>query len=209
MTANHANHIFVAVHNYSGYSHGHCKPLNPLENIMAVNLEQLAASNQAAVESLLALANTALASAERVAALNLSTARDALKDSAAGAKTLMAAKDPQQALAAQSSLVQPAVEKAVEYSKSMFEITNESQQQFAKTLESTFAGYQQQVADLIAQATKAAPAGSEQVIAGINAAMAQANSAFANLTQMSKQFSDSAQATAAAAMANIARASKK
>ena len=176
---------------------------------MAVNLEQLAAQNQAAVESLLALANTALVSAERVAALNLSAARDALKDSAAGAKTLMAAKDPQQALAAQSSLVQPAVEKAVEYSKSMLEISNESQQQFVKTLESTFAGYQQQVANLVAQATKAAPAGSEQVIAGISAAMAQANSAFANLTQMSKQFSESAQATASAAMANMARASKK
>jgi phasin family protein len=176
---------------------------------MAVNLEQLAASNQTAVESLLALANTALASAERVAALNLSTARDALKDTAAGAKTLMAAKDPQQALAAQSALVHPAVEKAVEYSKSILEISSESQQQFVKTLESTFAGYQQQVTELIAQASKAAPAGSEQVIAGINAAMAQANSAFANLTQMSKQFSAGAQATATAAMSNMARATKK
>ena len=176
---------------------------------MAVNLEQLAASNQAAVESLLALANTALASAERVAALNLSTARDALKDSASNAKTLLAAKDPQQALAAQSALVQPAVEKAVAYSKSMLEISSDSQQQFAKMLENTFAGYQQQVANLINQASKAAPAGSEQVIAGIKTAMEQANNAFANLTQMSKQFSDGAQATAAAAMSTMAKAAKK
>lgn len=176
---------------------------------MAVNLEQLAASNQAAVESLLALANTALASAERVAALNLSTARDALKDGASNAKTLLSAKDPQQALSAQSALVQPAVEKAVAYSKSMLEISSDSQQQFAKMLENTFAGYQQQVANLVNQATKAAPAGSEQVIAGIKAAMEQANSAFANLTQMSKQFSDSAQATAAAAMSTMAKAAKK
>ncbi len=176
---------------------------------MAVNLEQLAASNQAAVESLLALANTALASAERVAALNLSTARDALKDGAASAKTLMSVKDPQQALSAQSALVQPAVEKAVAYSKSMLEISSESQQQFAKTLESTFAGYQQQVAGLIEQASRTAPAGSEQVIAGIKAAMEQANNAFANLAQMSKQLTDSAQANAAAAMSSIAKAGKK
>lgn len=176
---------------------------------MAVNLEQLAASNQAAVESLLALANTALASAERVAALNLSTARDALKDGAINAKTLLSVKDPQQALTAQSALVQPAVEKAVAYSKSMLEISSDSQQQFAKMLENTFAGYQKQVSGLIDQATKAAPAGSEQVIAGIKAAMEQANSAFANLTQMSKQFSDSAQATATAAMSTLAKAAKK
>lgn len=176
---------------------------------MAVNLEQLAASNQAAVESLLALANTALASAERVAALNLSTARDALKDGVANTKTLMSVKDPQQALSAQSALVQPAVEKAVAYSKSMLEISTESQQQFAKTLENTLAGYQQQVAGLIEQASKAAPAGSEQVIAGIKAAMEQANSAFGNLAQMSKQLTDSAQANAAAAMSSIAKAAKK
>lgn len=176
---------------------------------MAVNLEQLAASNQATVESLLALANTALASAERVAALNLSTARDALKDSATNAKTLLSVKDPQQALTAQTALVQPAVEKAVAYSKSMLEISSESQQQFAKTLESTFAGYQQHVASLIEQASKAAPAGSEQVIAGIKSAMEQANSAFANLAQMSKQFTDTAQANAAAAMSSIAKSAKK
>lgn len=170
---------------------------------MAVNLEQLAASNQAAVESLLALANTALATAERVAALNLGAARSALEDSAANAKNLMAAKDPQQALAAQQALVQPAVAKAVAYSQSMFEITQESQQQFAAMLEKTFSGYQQQVAELVEQASKAAPAGSEQVIAGIKAAMGQANSAFANLTQISKQISSATQANVAAAMSTM------
>lgn len=176
---------------------------------MTVNLEQLAASNQAAVESLLALANTALASAERVAALNLSTARDALKDGASNAKTVLSAKDPQQALTAQSALVQPAVEKAVAYSKSLLEISSESQQQFARTLEATFAGYQMQVAGLVDQASKAAPAGSEQVFAGIKAAMEQANSAFVSLTQMSKQISDGAQATAAAAMSSMGKTAKK
>jgi phasin family protein len=176
---------------------------------MAVNLEQLAASNQAAVESLLALANTALATAERVAALNLGAARTALEEGTENAKNLMAAKDPQQALAAQQALVQPAVEKAVAYSKSMMEITQDSQQQFATMLEKTFAGYQQQVAELIEQASKSAPAGSEQVIAGIKAAMNQANSAFANLTQMSKQFSSGAQTSMAAAMSGIAKTGKK
>jgi hypothetical protein len=76
-------------------------------------------------------------------------------------------------------------------------------------LEHTFAGYQQQAAALIDQATKSAPAGSEQVFAGIKAAMEQTNSAFANLAQMSKQITDSAQANAAAAMASFTKAAKK
>ena len=42
--------------------------------------EQFAAANKASVEAMLTLANTALASAERIAALNLNTARAALEN---------------------------------------------------------------------------------------------------------------------------------
>ena len=58
---------------------------------MSINPEQFAAANKAAVDSLLSVANTALASAERIATLNLETARSVLEDSAASAKALMAA----------------------------------------------------------------------------------------------------------------------
>ena len=74
---------------------------------MSLNTEQFAAANKATVDSLLAVANTALASAERIAALNLNTARAALEDTASGVQSVMGAKDPQAALAAQSSLAQP------------------------------------------------------------------------------------------------------
>jgi phasin family protein len=176
---------------------------------MAVNLEQLAASNQATVESLLALANTALATAERVAALNLEAARGVLDQGVAGAKAVFSAKDPQQALAAQSALVQPAVEQALAYSKSIMEISSESQQQVANAIESTFSGYQKHVANLVEQASKAAPAGSEQIFAGIKAAMDQANGAFANLAAMSKQLTDTSRSNLFAAASNFAKAAKK
>lgn len=48
--------------------------------------EQFAAANKATVDSLLSLANTALASAERIAALNLNTARSVMEDSVSGAE---------------------------------------------------------------------------------------------------------------------------
>ena len=176
---------------------------------MAVNLQQIAASNQATVESLLALANTALATAERVAALNLEAARGAIDQGVAGAKAVLAAKDPQQALAAQSALVQPVVEQALAYSKSIMEISSESQQQVANAIEATFSGYQKHVASLVEQASKAAPAGSEQVFAGIKAAMEQANGAFANLAAMSKQLTETSRANLFAAAGNLAKAAKK
>ena len=60
---------------------------------MSINTEQFAAANKAAVDSLLSVANTALASAERIANLNLETARAAFEDCAANTKALLAAKD--------------------------------------------------------------------------------------------------------------------
>ena len=58
--------------------------------------EQLAGVNKATVESMLTLANTAFASAERLAALNLNTARTMLEDSVANAKAMLAVKDLQE-----------------------------------------------------------------------------------------------------------------
>ena len=85
---------------------------------MSINVEQFAAANKATVDSLLAVANTALASAERVAALNLSTARSALE--------------------AQKAMAQPAMEKAAAYSRSIYEISTQTQQELAKMAETQF-----------------------------------------------------------------------
>jgi hypothetical protein len=64
--------------------------------------EQFAAANKASVDAMLTLANTALASAERIAALNLNTARSMLEDGVANAKAMLGAKDPQEFFSLQS-----------------------------------------------------------------------------------------------------------
>jgi phasin family protein len=166
---------------------------------MSINLEQFAASNKATVDSLLAVANTALATAERVAALNLDAARTALDDSTANAKTVLAVKTPNEAAALQASVVQPAVEKAVNYSRSLLEISTESQQQLSKMLEAQFAGFQKQVSGMVEQAAKSAPAGSESIVAAMQSAINSANSAFSNMTAMTKQLTETAQANMVAA----------
>lgn len=166
---------------------------------MSINTEQFAAANQAAVDSLLSVANTALASAERIAALNLNTARAALEDSVSGVKSVLEAKDPQAAVAAQSSLAQPAVEKAVAYSRSVYEITSQTQQELAKTLQAQFGDFQKSITGLVDMASKSAPVGSEGAVAAIQNAIAAANSAFGNMNNVAKQFADAAQATVAAA----------
>jgi phasin family protein len=169
---------------------------------MSINPEQFAAANKATVDSLLSVANTALATAERIAALNLNTARSTLEDAASGVKSVMEAKDPQAALAAQKALAQPAVEKAVAYSRSVYEITSETQQELAKMVQAQFGDFQKSMAGMVEMVTKSAPAGSEGAVAAIQSAIAAANSAFGNMNAMTKQFTEAAQA-------NIAAATKK
>ena len=161
---------------------------------MSIKPEQFAAANKATVDSLLSVANTALASAERIAALNLNAARSALEDTASGVKSVLEAKDPKEALAAQSALAQPAVEKAVAYSRSVYEITAQTQQDLAKMVEAQFGDFQKSIAGMVELATKSAPAGSERAIAAIQNAIAAANSAFGNMNSVAKQFADAAQA---------------
>jgi phasin family protein len=165
---------------------------------MSINTEQFAAANKATVDSLLSVANTALASAERIAALNLNTARAALEDTVSGVKSVMGAKDPKEALAAQTALAQPAVDKAVAYSRSVYEITAQTQQDLAKMVEAQFSDFQKSVASMVEVATKSAPAGSEGAVAAIQSAIAAANSAFGNMSTVAKQFTDAAQANIAA-----------
>ncbi|WP_412479839.1 phasin family protein [Azonexus sp. IMCC34839] len=168
------------------------------DTTMTLNTEQFTAANKATVDSLLAVANTALASAERIAALNLNTARTALEDTASGVQSVLSAKDPQAAVAAQQALAKPAVDKAVAYSRSIYEITSETQQELAKMVEAQFSGFQKSMAGMMELAAKSAPAGSESAVAAIQNAIASANSAFGNMNGIAKQFADAAQANIAA-----------
>jgi phasin family protein len=162
-------------------------------------LEQFAASNKAAVDSLLTVANTALASAERIAALNLNTARAALEDGVANTKALLGAKDVQEALSIQTTLAQPGVEKAVAYSRSVYEISAQAQEELSKVVEAQYGDFQKQVAELLEKATKSAPAGSDVAVAAVKSAIAAASSAFDNLNKAAKQVAEITEANVAAA----------
>jgi phasin family protein len=175
--------------------------------------EQFAAANKASVDAMLSLANTALASAERFAALNLNTARSMLEDGVANTKAILGAKDPQEAMSVQASLAQPNVEKAVAYSRSLSEITAQSKEEVAKLLEGQFGDFQKQVAGLLDQAAKSAPAGSDVAVAAVKSAIAAATSAFDNMNKAAKQVADIAEANVTAAtnatVKAVGNASKK
>ena len=161
--------------------------------------EQFAATNKANVEAALTLANTAFASAERLAALNLNTARTMLEEVVSGTKALLGAKDLQEVISVQSSLAQPAIEKAVSYSRSIYEIASQTQDEFSKVIESQFAEANKNVAAALDKAAKNAPAGSDVAVAAVKSAIAAANSAYDSITKAAKQVAEIAEANVSAA----------
>ncbi len=163
--------------------------------------EQFAAVNQAAVESLLTVANTSLAAAERLAALNLNTARALFADNAANVAALFAVKDVQGFVALQSQLAKPAVEKAIAYSRSVYEIASESASALSQIVEGQSVELKKTFSNAVEQSLKSAPAGSESVVAAVKSVLAQADSAYETMAQQAKQAKATIEANVAAANA--------
>ncbi len=161
--------------------------------------EQFAAASKANLESLLAQANTTFARAERLAALNLNTARSVLEDSAANTKALLAVKDPQDLVKLQATLAQPIVDKAVAYARSVYEIAAEGQNDVSKLFEAQIADLNKNLATALDQAAKSAPAGTEPAFAAVKQAIAAANSAYDSVSKATKQAVEMAEANVAAA----------
>lgn len=168
--------------------------------------EQLAGANKANVETLLTIANTAFASAERLAALNLNTARTLLEDSVNNAKALLGVKDVQELVSMQAALAQPAFEKAVAYSRSVYEITSQTQDEFSKIFDSQYVEMNRNVTNVLDKAVKNAPAGSDVAVAAVKSAIAAANSAYETMNKAAKQVAEMAEANVAAATSATVKA---
>ena len=161
--------------------------------------DQFASSNKANVETLLTIANTAFASAERFAALNLNTARSILEDSVSNAKALMSVKDVQEFMGLQAAFAQPAVERAVSYSRSVYEIATQTKEEMSKVAEGQFSEMNKNVTSALDKAAKNAPAGSDVAVAAVRSAIAAANSAYDSMSKAAKQVAEIAEANVAAA----------
>jgi len=161
--------------------------------------EKFMNANKANVETLVTIANTAFASAERLAALNLNTARNMLEDSVGNAKVMMSLKNPQDLLKLQTSLAQPALDKAMAYSRSVYDIATQTQEVMSKLFEGQVAEINSNVSSALDKAAKNAPAGTDVAIAAVKSAIASANTTFDTMNKSAKQVVEMAEANVAAA----------
>ena len=151
------------------------------------NNESFLSAQKTAVDTLLSVVNTALASAERVAALNLHATREAFEDMARNGKAVLSVKSPQEAMALPTNLAQPHIEKGVAYTRSVYEITSAAREDATAIVERKFEEFKQSMASLTEKIATASPAGSEVAVATLKSAVDAANQAFARFNESMSQ----------------------
>jgi phasin family protein len=176
---------------------------------MYVTPEQIADTNKSGVEAILGLAHSQFAAFEKLSALNFNATKAAFEDSIALTRALLNVKDMQELVNLNNSVAQPSLEKAIAYSRNVYEVTTATQGELTKALETQASEFNKSVVGLLDKVTKNAPAGSDVAVAAVKSALAAANSAYDSFSKVAKQAGDIAEANFAAATAATKDAKKK
>lgn len=152
---------------------------------------QILASQKASLEAFLALQQTAFSGFEKLVDLNLRVVKATLDETTQKAQEALALEDPQQAVAFMTTLAaQPGAEKALAYSKHVYDIVSGVQTEVGRLTEAQMAASQKNLSEAIEQLTKNAPAGSESAVAFMKSSLATATAAYDSLSRVAKQAAD-------------------
>ena len=166
---------------------------------MNFNAEQFADAAQANLQAAAKLSQTAFAGLERMVDLNLAAGKAAVSESFAHAQSLLAAKNPQELLAAQVAWVQPAFEKSLSYGRHLYDIAWATGAELGQAVEGKVAEGQAAMESLVDANFKNAPAGSEAAVAAFKTAYEASRTATATLQKVAKQAAETAQTSIKAA----------
>lgn len=170
--------------------------------------EQFAELNTASVDQALRIAQVAFDNAERLFKLQLEATKAVLEDNVQSTKALAEVKDFQEFINLRTKLTETGVEKAMGYSRSVYEVASEVQAEVGKLVEEGLAAYTKNIATLVEKAAKNAPAGSDAAVSALKSTVAATTAAIDTLTKASKQVASFADASVKAATQATATATK-
>ena len=157
------------------------------ELTMYITADQITASNQAAFDTTQALATKSFAGLEKLVELNLAAAKALMTEAIEHAKSVLSAKDLQEAVSLQTGLVAPMAEKSVAYSRHVYGIAVETGAEYTKAAEVKAAETQKALNQVIENVAKNAPAGTEPAVAVLKSAVASSQSAIESAQSSAKQ----------------------
>src|SRR5205085_10425442 len=97
-------------------------PHHPSRRPHMITVEQIVNTQKTNIDTFFGLTGKAFEGVEKLIQLNISAAKSAITEAAQNTKLVLSAKDPQELLALQTSLIQPSAEKAAAYGRYVYEI---------------------------------------------------------------------------------------
>lgn len=176
---------------------------------MILTPEQVAAAQKANLETLFGLTTKAFEGVEKLVELNLQVVKTTFAENIDNAKKALSAKDAQEFLAIQASLVQPVADKTLAYTRHLYEIASETQSEFTKVAEAQLAEGSKNVQALVDNLAKNAPAGSESTVAIVKSAISAANNAYESVQKATKQAVEIAESNFQAAASAASKAAQQ
>lgn len=180
---------------------------------MTTYTEQFSAAAKANAEAQIALftqlASKTFEGMEKLVDLNLKAAKSSLEESQATAQRLFAAKDPQEFFSLSSAQAQPALEKSVAYGRHLSGIFSSTQAELTKAAEAQIAEVNRKVVSMIDEASRNAPAGSEQAISLLKSTIGNLNAGYEQFSKSAKQAAEVMEANVTNAVDQMSQASTK
>lgn len=156
-------------------------------------------NQKATLDTLMAVQNSVFSGFEKLVDLNLKVMKASLEESTQKAQDAMGIKDAQEVVALSSSMVQPSAEKAMAYSKHVYDIVSGVHAELNKLAEDKLVESQKNLHATVDQFTRNAPQGSESAVALLKSSMAQAGAAYESMTKAAKQAAEVAEKNVTAA----------
>lgn len=169
----------------------HCRADTPnIERGVFMNTtksEQIAAAQKANAEAMLALMRNTLDNIEKLANLNLSAMRESLQLGAENAATLLEAKDPKQALAVQSGMAEPGLERTRSYYHNLYELVLTMQKDITNVMESHYKSLSENAESAIEETKSKMPAGGDVFATAMKSMLQASSQAFDRMNFMAQQ----------------------
>lgn len=165
---------------------------------MYLTPDQIMALNQGNVDAAIGIARLNFVTLEKLAALNFTTAKAAFEDGTSYARAFAGVTDVQELVNLNARAGQPALEKAIGYSRSVYEIASQANGEIGRLVEQRTGELNRTVGALIDRIAKDAPAGSDVAVAAVKSTLAAANSAYDSFTKAARQATEIVEANIAA-----------
>ena len=149
----------------------------------------------AALEAAARITRISMDSAERTMAVQLDYAKGAVKQATLTARAFGQVKDVNELVAMRARIAENALENAMGYSRSLYEVASEAQSELGKLAEERMSAFQQTVAASVDQVAKSAPAGGDLVAAAFKSSLAASTAAFDTFNKAARNVASYADAS--------------